>query len=286
VHGHAYAYGYLHENSDDMSTDILSQIVDHKKIEIAEAEKQIPRADLLRQLEHPRKKRLFFENLTEPGPFGINIIAEIKRASPSKGVILEKLDPEIFAAAYTSGGAAAISILTDQRYFKGCLEDLIRARKATHLPVLRKDFLVSAYQLYESAVAGADAVLLIVRILQRQQLKDYLSLCRELNLDALVEAYTPEDLEIADWAGARLVGINNRNLSSFDTDVSHAGRMSGRLNKHQVAVAASGIEGPRDIQRLVKAGIWNFLIGEHIVRSENPAAFIRTLLDSTETPGR
>lgn len=267
-----------------MSKDILARIVDHKKSEIAKAQKKHPMADLRRRLENPRDKRPFFANLAAPGPTGVNIIAEIKRASPSKGIIRKHLDPQTYAAAYTAGGATAISVLTDEHYFKGCREDLILARENTHLPVLRKDFLISPYQFYESAAWGADAVLLIVRILEPGQLEEYLDLCRELDLDALVEAYSPEDLEIADRAGARLIGINNRNLSSFDTDVSHAGRMSRLLNPDQVVVAASGIEDARDIRRLRRTGIWNFLIGEHIVSSADPAVFIKNLTDGSE-PG-
>ena len=260
-----------------MAEDILRKIVENKKQEIALAKRILPERALREKCAKPRRNRLFLKRLEKPGPSGINIIAEIKRASPSKGIICENLDPVALARDYESGGAAALSVLTDTPYFNGSFEDLKIARKATNLPVLRKDFLISAYQILESAVMQADALLLIVRILEQKQLKDYLSLCAELQIDALVEIHSEDDLEKATRAGARLIGINNRNLRSFETDMNTAVRMKSLLGPHQVAVAASGIQTREDIQKIKGSGIWNFLIGESLVRSQNPKDFLRYL---------
>ena len=164
------------------------------------------------------------------------------------------------------------------RRVSGSRDDLVQVRATTSLPVLRKDFTISSYQLYESAATGADAVLLIVRILSLQQLRDYLDLCAELKLDALVEVYTDDDLQTAHAAGARLIGINNRNLRSFDTDTAHAARMADGLVSGQVAVAASGIHRPEDMHPILEAGIFNFLVGESLVKSKDPASLLRSFL--------
>jgi len=261
-----------------MKKDFLREIVEDKKREIALAKQLMPESMLREKAFIPRKRRPFFNKLKQPGLCGVNIIAEIKRASPSKGDICINLDPAAYASAYEAGGAAALSVLTDGPHFKGSPEDLGIARETTSLPVLRKDFLISAYQIFESAVMDADAVLLIVRILSLQQLKDYLSLCDELTLDALVEIYSESDIEKASLAGARLIGINNRNLRSFETDIETAIRMTSLLDKDQVAVAASGIRSRKDIDLTINSGIWNFLIGESLVRAENPKEFLESLM--------
>ena len=260
-----------------MVKDILSKIVEDKKREIAAAKQHIPESILREKAFAPRMRRPFFKKLEQPGPFGINIIAEIKRASPSKGDIRANLNPAFYADEYEKGGAAAISVLTDQPYFKGDPEDLKIAREITTIPVLRKDFLISAYQIFESAVMEADAVLLIVRILDQQQLKDYLSLCNELKMDALVEVHSEADIEKAGLAGARLIGINNRNLQSFETDIEIAVRMKSLLNNDQIAIAASGIRTRKDIEKIKDSGIWTFLIGESLVRAKHPRKFLESL---------
>lgn len=256
--------------------DFLAKIVEHKKIEIRERKKLFSES-LLRDEAIKVKRRSFMNKLSEPVPSGINIIAEIKRASPSKGLLSPDLDPAEFAAEYEKGGAAAISVLTDRSFFMAKPDDLIRAREASTLPVLRKDFIISSYQIYETSAMGADALLLISRILSKKQVKDYLSLCSEIGIDALVEVHSEADLIKSSDAGARLIGINNRNLSSFETDTENAMRISRLLEPGQVAVAASGITGRKDIEKYLSSGIYNFLIGESIVRSGNPAEFIKSL---------
>jgi len=262
-----------------MGKDILSKIVAHKKQEVAAAQNRTPERQMRAQALLTRHRRSFLKKLERPGPTGVNIIAEIKRASPSKGIICRDLDPAAYASEYEKGGAAALSVLTDQDFFQGTRRDLKSAREATSLPVLRKDFLISAYQLYESAVMGADAVLLIVRILEQQQLRDYLDICNELKMDVLVEVHTETDLEKATKAGANLIGINNRNLRSFETDIETAIRMQALLEPHQIAVTASGIQTRADIEKNQTAGIWNFLIGESLVKARNPRDFLKSLME-------
>ncbi len=218
------------------------------------------------------------DQVAQPGETGVNIVAEIKRASPSKGDICVDLDAAATAESYDKGGAAAVSVLTDPSFFKGSLDDLKAARAACSLPVLRKEFIIDSYQVAEAAAAGADAILLIARILTKEKLSELYGLCRDLKMDALVEIHTPQDAAMVADSGVRLVGINNRNLKSFHTDISVAMNMVSRLAPGQVAVAASGISTPDDIQKNLGAGIFNFLVGESIVRSGDPVGFIQRLM--------
>ncbi len=258
--------------------DILARIVEHKKEEVAAAARRRPLEVLREKAQEAERRRPFFKALEHPGPGGVNIIAEIKRASPSKGMLCEDLDAERTARAYHEGGAAAISVLTDRTFFKGGPQDLQAARASTPLPVLRKDFLIDAYQVYESLVMGADAVLLICRILSARQLQDLMRLCRQLELDTLVEIHSREDLEMARAVQAPLVGINNRNLSTFETDLNTAMDLGRHLDATQIPVAASGIEGPADIRRNLESGIHNFLIGETLVRADEPASALAQMI--------
>lgn len=263
-----------------MKTDFLSRIVEQKEEEVRTAKARVPEDRLIRNASSLcREPRPFMENLKGPG---IHIIAEIKRASPSKGLICPDMNPAKYASDYEKGGAAALSVLTDTPYFQGSFEDLKIARAAVSLPVLRKDFLLSSYQIYESLILGADAVLLIVRILSPEQLRDYLNLCKELKLDALVEVHSEQEIETAIFAGAELVGINNRNLGSFETDIENAVRMVSLLNPGQIPVAESGIKNRQDIERLQQAGIRNFLIGESLVRASDPQAFLKSLIGEAD----
>jgi indole-3-glycerol phosphate synthase len=261
-----------------MSTDFLAQIIKQKGREISQGRKVIAEGRLAELARQRSDFRPFFEPLARPGAAGVNIIAEIKRASPSKGDIRADLDASKTAAQYEQGGATAVSVLTDATYFKGHLDDLKAVRAACRLPVLRKEFIISRYQVYEAAAAGADAILLIARILVPEKLDQLYNLCRELGMDALVEIHTPEDARMVADCGARLVGINNRNLSTFETDIAVAMDLVDRLTPGQVPVAASGIAGPDDIQSNLSAGIFNFLVGESIVRADDPARFIRRLM--------
>ena len=260
-----------------MAADILNQIVSYKKQEIEAARSRRPEASLREEIATITQPRSLFNRLSNRVPRDVNIIAEIKRASPSKGPIRPDLDPAVYAREYERGGAAALSVLTDQHFFKGSAEDLKTAHRETTLPVLRKDFIISAYQIYETAVIGADAMLLIAAILSHKQLQDYLALCRELNLDALVEIHTEEEYQKATLAGANLIGINNRNLKTFHTDIDTCISLASRLSPDQVGVAESGIRTPADIDAVMQAGIGNFLIGESLVRADDPCMFLQSL---------
>ncbi len=261
--------------------DFLDRIIKTKRQEIQAARQQVSEAELVRLAKQRKAPRPFRARLTAPGPFGINIIAEIKRASPSKGALNENLDPARYAVSYERAGAAALSVLTDRSYFKGSLADLALARRSVSLPVLRKEFIISEYQIYESAAHEADAVLLIARILSTAQLDEYLALCRELGLDALVEVHSEEDLTSASLAGADLIGINNRNLQTFETRIDTSIRLAPLLSSGQVAVVASGIGNADDLRVLKAAGIFNFLIGESLVRAGSAENFLKTLLDDS-----
>jgi indole-3-glycerol phosphate synthase len=261
-----------------MGVDVLTGIVRHKKEEVAAAEKRVSEGQLRLQANACEPRRPFSAALSQPGAQRVNIIAEIKRASPSKGVIRQDLEAGVQARHYEAGGAAALSVLTDSRFFRGGWQDLVEAKRATQLPVLRKDFVISAYQIFESIAMGADAVLLIVRILSQQQLKDYLTLCAENRIDALVEVHSEAEFEVAARAGARLIGVNNRNLDTFTTDIATSLRLAALFEKHHVGVAESGIAGRKDIERILAAGIHNFLIGESLVRASDPRAFLNSLI--------
>jgi indole-3-glycerol phosphate synthase len=268
----------LDEGQEVMGSDFLSRIIERKRQEVEAASAVVSESQLMAEAGKHGERRPFFEKLSTPGPLGANIIAEVKRGSPSRGIIREDLDPKGYAQSYERGGAAAISVLTDRDFFKGSPEDLQSARAAVRLPVLRKDFVVSTYQVYESAVMGADAVLLIVRALSRELLKECLDLCREIGLDALVEVHTEKELDAATLAGARLIGINNRDLSTFKTDIETSISLVRRLPPDQIAVSESGIHDRSQIERLLDAGVWNFLIGESLVKSNDKEGFLAHLL--------
>jgi indole-3-glycerol phosphate synthase len=260
-----------------MPEDILSRIVTSKQDEVEAARRRVSEETLWAEAKARRSYRSLIRRLEKPGPSGCNIIAEIKRRSPSKGAIRPDLDPAGYARRYQAGGAAGISVLTDGPFFGGSLKDLEAARDACRLPVLRKDFVVSAYQVVETAARGADAVLLIARILGMSRLQELMALCTELRLEALVEIHTLSDLATATAAGARLIGINNRNLQTFDTDIGTAPALAARMGPGQIVLAASGIETREDIERNLRAGIYNFLVGESLVRADDPTAALRAL---------
>ena len=250
----------------------LDQILSAKRAEIAAARTAKPQADLERLAAKRDDFRGFAESLNRPG---VRIIAEIKRASPSLGDIRPDLHPGDLAAAYQSGGAAAISVLTEPAYFKGSAKDLQRARNVVDLPVLRKDFIVDPYQVYETAAMGADAMLLIVRILDDDQLASLLSLARGVGLETLVEIHDEADARRIAHLDVPVVGINNRDLAHFHTDTSQAARIAALLPQGSAPVAASGIHSADDIQRALSSGLRRFLVGEALVRAPDPAELLR-----------
>lgn len=255
----------------------LETIVTHVKGVVKKSQAKAPLSEIRDAAEAPRVVRPFREAL-ESKP--VAIIAEVKRASPSKGDIDLHMDAAKKARLYEAGGAAALSVLTEGKFFKGSLEDLRAVRGAITLPVLRKEFIIDPYQLYETAAIGADAVLLIARILDPQQISDFMALAQALHLETLMEVFDEEDIEkIAPFAPP-LVGINNRNLKSFETDTTRAERLATLLPTDTTVVAASGIKDERDIQRHLKAGISSFLVGEALVRAKDPAQVLKTWIKS------
>jgi indole-3-glycerol phosphate synthase len=209
---------------------------------------------------------------------GRRIIAEIKRRSPSAGVIRETLDAAEIAAGYAQAGAAALSIVTEPDFFGGSDADLAIARSMMDLPVLRKDFIVDRTQVFESKALGADAILLLVRVLDGPLLARMLEAAAQAGLEALVEVHDEHELDRALGAGATLVGVNNRDLRDFSVDLSRAERLAGRIPAGVIGVAESGIHDPEDLQRLEAAGFHAFLVGESLLRAGDPAAKLRELL--------
>jgi indole-3-glycerol phosphate synthase len=209
----------------------------------------------------------------------INIISECKRRSPSRGVLRSDYDPVAIARSYEAAGAAAISVLTEPTFFDGALEHLSAVREAVTTPLLRKDFVISEYQLLEARAAGADAVLLIVAALNDQQLHRLLTASRDLGLDALVEVHDDGELARAVDVGADLVGVNNRNLRTLTVDVDASERLIAKIPPHVVAVSESGLKSREDLQRLRRAGYHAFLIGERFMTARDPGRALAELLE-------
>ncbi|QQS48344.1 MAG: indole-3-glycerol phosphate synthase TrpC [Acidobacteriota bacterium] len=256
-------------------TDILDQIVARKKERLATAKKLMPPSQLMSVLPTSTDSGRFIEPLKRDG---INIIAEIKRRSPSKGVIRENFDPVAIARNYTANGAAAISCLTEEDYFDGSLDNLRAVRAASPLPILRKDFIFDEYQLMEARYAGADAILLIAAVLEKAQLKDLLQAAKYLGLDVLVEIHDRDELEKAMGCGVTLLGINNRNLRTFETTLETSIDLSRDLPGSITLVSESGIRTRQDIDRLREAGCHAFLIGEELMRARDEGAALKALL--------
>lgn len=208
-----------------------------------------------------------------------NIIAEIKRASPSKGLINDQIDVAAVARQYEKGGAAAISVLTEEDFFKGSLNDLIAAGKAVDLPILRKDFIVDEFQIYESAAAGADAILLIVAALDEQRLRDYLAIARNsLGMDVIVEIHTADELATAERIGADIIGVNNRDLRSFDVSLDVSRRLIELRQTDAIFISESGISTREEIEELSDLGFYSFLIGETLMRTGDPIHTVAELI--------
>ena len=260
--------------------DILDQIFATKRQEVAAAQKQRPLAEMRRRAESAAPARPFAAALLRPSSQApLRLIAEVKCASPSRGLLAEHFDPVHLAALYQQNGAAAISVLTDETYFKGSLLYLEQiAALQPRLPLLRKDFIYDPYQVYEGRAAGADAVLLITAHLDPRQLADLQSLAEELGMAALVEVHNAAELEQALALSAALVGINNRDLHDFKVDLDTCLRLRPAIPPGVTVVAESGIHTPADVARLAAAGLVAMLVGEAIVTAPDPAEKIRSLL--------
>lgn len=254
---------------------ILDEICANKREEVDAAKRAVPLQILEEQIASVRPARDFRLAMRKPG---ISLIAEIKRCSPTLGPILKDAEPTDLAGLYEQAGAAAISVLTDNRYFGGALSDLTSVHKSVQLPCLRKEFIIDEYQIYEARAAEADAILLIVRILSDQQLQDYLAVAKHLKMAVLVETHDEPEIERAIAAGAHIIGINNRDLSTFTVDIETTLRLKRYVPGGHVLVSESGVSTREHVQRLEDGGVDAVLIGEALVRSHDIRAKIRELL--------
>ncbi|HKX28233.1 MAG TPA: indole-3-glycerol phosphate synthase TrpC [Blastocatellia bacterium] len=256
-------------------SDLLSQIVERKRERLEKAKQQVPIGDLFSSM----PTRIWNNRLVEAlRRDGIQIIAEIKRRSPSKGVVREAFDPVTIARNYSASGAAGISVLTEEDYFDGSLDHLRAVREASDRPVLRKDFIFDEYQVYEAAHAGADAVLLIAAILTGPQLNTLMQTAYTLGLDVLVEIHDREELERVLRYDVKLLGINNRDLRTFETSLETSLKLAVDLPESITLVSESGIRTREDIDRLRSAGFHAFLIGEELMRADDEAKVLRDLV--------
>jgi indole-3-glycerol phosphate synthase len=256
-------------------SDILEQIVARKRVRLEEAKRSFPLDELLSELPTVIGGGRFVSALRQDG---VNIIAEIKRRSPSAGVIRENFNPVSVALNYSANGAAAISCMTEEDFFGGSLDYLRRVRDVAPLPLLRKDFIFDEYQVYEAAHAGADAILLIAAILDGPRLNDLMKAAYSLGLDALVEIHDREDLEKALCYDVRMLGVNNRSLRTLETTLQTSFSLSSDLPKEITLVSESGIRTREDIDRLRNAGFHAVLIGEELMRAEDEGKALRELL--------
>lgn len=259
--------------------DILTKILNTKREEVFAQQKIRPLSKLQELLaQQPPDIRDFIGAirrrlaLKQPA-----IIAEIKKASPSKGVICENFDPELIAKSYAQAGAACLSILTDEKYFQGSLLHLQQARQACHLPVLRKDFVIDAYQIYEARIAGADCILLIVAALSDAQLQEFTQLAIQLNMAVLVEAHDENELERALALATPLIGINNRNLHTFAVDLNTTLNLRNKIPADRILVTESGIQSQQDVAFMRAQNIDVFLVGEAFVREPDPGTKLKEL---------
>jgi len=255
---------------------ILEEIIAHKRIEVEKSKGSLPLSAIIDDRgEHPRYDfKAALSNASK-----VSIIAEIKKASPSKGVLMEEFDPASLARQYAVGGAAVISVLTDQRYFQGDGKYIALVKKNVSLPVLCKEFIIDPYQVYLARHWGADAVLLIAACLTGQNLMNLISLANELGLAALVEVHNRRELNEATLVGANIIGVNNRDLQTFKTDLTVSEELAPYIPSNVIRVAESGIFNRTDIQRLRKSGYTNFLIGESLVTAGDISVKLRELCD-------
>ena len=260
---------------------VLDRIVEAKAIRLAEAKQSVPLEQIIAQCT-ARARRSFAESVASPER--VNIIAEIKHRSPSKGIIREDFNPMSIAESYAGANAAAMSVLAEEDFFGGSLDHLRAIRERVNTPLLRKDFIFDVYQLYESVASGADCVLLIVAILNDELLARLIELANAAGLDALVEVHTADEMRRATAAGARIIGVNNRDLATFAVDLKTSFHLAQLAPTEAILVSESGIKTGEDIRNLRSAGFSSFLIGEHFMRAENPGDALRRLIaDANES---
>lgn len=256
--------------------NFLEKILERKRAEVAERSRIIPLEELRARPDPRNGRRPFATALRQP--HGLALIAEIKKASPSAGMIRPNFDPALLAKAYERGGANALSILTDEPFFQGHLDYLRAARAATHLPCLRKDFILSEYQVWEARAAGADAILLIVAALLRCDMIRLLEAAHTAELDVIVEVHDERELDAALQVDAPIIGINNRNLKTFKVDVAVTEALAPRVPRDRIVVSESGLSRGEQLHRVRNAGASAVLIGESLMRQENVEEATRALV--------
>ena len=252
--------------------DILARIVEHKRAELAQ---DVARCGEWERRAADRTDYRDFRGALIANPPAI--IAEIKKASPSKGVLAGQFDPASIARTYSNGGAAALSVLTDRQFFQGSLGDLESARAAVTLPVLRKDFTLDEFHVIEAAARGADAILLIAALLEEKEMRRLRELAARYQMAALVEVHDASELETALDSGAAIIGVNNRNLHTFEVTLETSMQLAGKIPASVVKVSESGIHSQADVAKLAAGGFHAFLVGEHLMKSADPAASLREL---------
>lgn len=266
----------------EVVSNILEDIVASKLTEVSQAKSKVPVEQLAEALADAAPARDFVASMQSHGP--VAMIAEVKKASPSAGVIREDFHPVEIARIYESAGAACLSVLTDEQYFQGHLDFLIAVRKNVAIPVLRKDFIIDRYQVLEARVAGADCVLLIAECLDDAQLEDLYGYALELGMSALVEIYEPDNLERVLKLSPPLLGINNRNLKTFVTSLDHSIRLGAQVPADCLLISESGIRDRSDVLKLQESGVRGILVGETLMRSSDIGEKARELLGHASQP--
>lgn len=255
---------------------ILSRIIEEKRRVVDEAKRARPQGDLMKEIKNLSVKSSFKKNISRP--HHINLIAEIKKASPSKGILRGDFNPVKIAITYQANGASAISVLTDERFFEGRLEYIEKVRSNVSIPILRKDFFIDEYQIYETVACGAEAILLIPEILSMAEMAKFYNIATELGLDCLVEVHNEEDIEKALAIGASIIGINNRDLHTFKVDLGVTQRLIRLIPQNKVIVSESGIKSYEDIMFLKSLGINAVLVGEAFMEADDIAAKMREMM--------
>ena len=261
-----------------MKNTYLNEILEVTKVSVEEKKKAFPLTETFASSRNLLPKESFIKSLKASiESHRVAVIAEMKKASPSQGVIRENYDPSELAKQYLEAEAACLSVLTDEPFFKGSLEHLSVVKEAVDLPVLRKDFIVDEYQIYESLLKGADCILLIVAALSKNQLQEFSHLALDLNLEVLVEVHDEEDIERALEIRPNLIGINNRDLETFQVNLETTERLVEQIPREILIVSESGIKSSEDIKKIVSSGVNAFLVGEVFMRAENPGKELKNL---------
>jgi len=257
--------------------DRLRQILEHKRLEVEAAKQHLPLEELrARALETPSPRG--FERALAEGPQPLSLIAEVKKASPSQGLIRDDFDPVEVAHAYQRAGASCLSVLTDEKFFQGSPENLRKVRAAVDMPLLRKDFTIDAYQIYEARAWGADAILLIVAALSDDELREFGTIAHEIGLDVLVEVHDDAETDRALQLNETLIGVNNRNLATFETDLATSERLLPKIAPAALAVSESALATPEDLARVAAAGARAVLIGTTFCGSPDIEAKVREVM--------